>query len=351
MNKVSVLVIVGMAWMSGLFSARAQRAPDILWEVPTPNGLANSVVGVGWSPGAAAQVAVGSTDRWLRLRQAASGSLNYSILGPQHGRGADQTIFSIDGALLAVHNAALGLDYRVYRASDGFFLGTILVTVDGKNLVRFASDPQLQTSDPSGGIMRFRIEEFTVVFSVGSGYHVTTTTFNFSPNGAYQSAASLGQITIQSRGDGSTISQFAGGAAKGVTPVRFSPKSETLAAWDANSNRTTLWRVSDHQVVMQFPDAGTEEGVSGIRFSADGSILVTSGYLAFLDGDGLWQQVGLIRFWRTASAKQLAQYDQHTGIAVTSAIAWSDDSQKFAYGTYEGSVVAARSPIISKRGE
>lgn len=351
MKKVFLSIIVGLVWVGGGSSALAQGAPDILWEVPTPGLLANSVIGVGWSAGSAPQVAVGSTDRWLRLRQAASGSLSYSLLGPQHSSGADQTIFSIDGALLAVHNAGLGLNYRVYRASDGFFLGTITVTVDDKNLARFSADLQLQAADPSVNIARFRLEEFTVVLSVGSGYRVTNTTLNFSPNGAYQSAASVGQITIQSRNDGAIISQFAGGAAKGVTPLRFTPDSNALAAWDSNSNRTTLWRVSDHQVLMQFPDAGAEEGVSAIRFTANGSHLVISGYLAFLDKNGLWQQVGVIRFWQTANGKLLRQYDQHTGTAVTSAIAWSPNQEKFAYGTYEGSTIAARSPIASRRLE
>ena len=40
------------------------------------------------------------------------------------------------------------------------------------------------------------------------------------------------------------------------------------------------------------------------------------------------------------------QYDQHTGIAVTSAIAWSPGATQFIYGTYEGTVVAARSPLL-----
>ena len=92
---------------------------------------------------------------------------------------------------------------------------------------------------------RFRIEEFRVVIGVGSGYQITTTTFNFSPNGAYQSAVGSGQILIQSRADGSTIAQFHGGAARGATAVSFTPNSAAIAAWDGDSNRTTLWRIAD----------------------------------------------------------------------------------------------------------
>jgi hypothetical protein len=38
------------------------------------------------------------------------------------------------------------------------------------------------------------------------------------------------------------------------------------------------------------------------------------------------------------------QFDQHTGIGVTSAVAWSPGAGQFIYGTYEGTVVAANTP-------
>jgi WD40 repeat protein len=348
MNKASIsfraLALIVAIWCSGISLAFAQGAPNIVWEMATPNGLANSIVGVGWAPGSVGQVAMGSTDRWLRTRQAATGALSYSILGPQHSRGGDQTIYSTDGLYLAVHNLNKGLDYRVYRASDGFFLGTIVVTTDSNGVIQFTPDAQLQTAVPNA-MSRFRIEEFTVVISVGSGYDITTTTFNFSPNGAYQSAVGSGQILIQSRADGSTITQFPGGAVRGLTAVSFTPNSTAIAAWDADSNQTTLWRTLDHKVLMQFPDAVSEEGVSAIRFTPDGSHLVTSGYLAF-QVNGSWQQYGVIRFWRVSDGSLRKQFDEHTGIAVTSAVAWSPGATQFIYGTYEGTVVAARSPIL-----
>ena len=288
---------------------------------------------------------MGSTDRWLRTRQATSGALSYSILGPQHSRGGDQTIYSIDDMFLAVHNINRGLDYRVYRVTDGLFLGTILVTIDSNGLVRFAPDAQLQNSVPKDGTMkRWRFEQFTVVFSTGSGYNITTTTNNFSRNGLYQSVATQGIIKILSRKNGALVSTFPGGAARGFTPANFTPDSNAIAAWDGDSNRTTLWRVSDGAVLMQFPDAFPEEGLAGIRFTADGTRMVTSGYFAFQDNGGSWQQFGYIRFWRVADGALRQQFDQHTGIAVTSAIAWSPDASQFIYGTYEGTAVVAHTP-------
>src|SRR5262249_36549012 len=122
--------------------ALAQGGPDIVWEIVTPSGLANSIQGVGWSPGGT-RLAVGSTDRWLRTRQTSNGALLYSVLQPHRSGGADQTIFSGDGVFLAVHNRSGGLGYRVHRAADGVFLGMLTVSIDANGLVHFAPDAQL----------------------------------------------------------------------------------------------------------------------------------------------------------------------------------------------------------------
>src|SRR5437899_2163640 len=130
---------------SQVSSVYGQGSPDIVWEAPTPNSLANSIQGVGWSPSAGGGVTVGSSDRWVRTRKAADGSLLYSVLQPLHAGTADQTVYSTDGAYIAVHNSGLGLSYRVHRATDGVFLGMLSVTVETNGLVKFAPDAQLTT--------------------------------------------------------------------------------------------------------------------------------------------------------------------------------------------------------------
>ena len=340
-NSIWFLALLSLIFLPGISPSFAQ---EVVWEVQTPNGLANSIVGVGWAPGVSGQVAMGSTDRWLRTRQATNGALIYSILGPQHSAGGDQTIYSNDGLYLAVHNIKKGLDYRIYRASDGLFLGTLLVTIDSNGLVQFAADAQLQASIPKASAMsRWPLGQFHIAFSTGSGYHVITTSNHISPNGVYQSVATQGTIKILSRKNGALISTFPGGSARNSTPACFTPDCNGFAAWDADSNRTTLWRVTDGAVLMQFPDTLPQEGVAGIRFSADGSRMVTSGYFAFETSSG-WQQKGHVRFWRVADGALRQQIDEHTGIAVTSAIAWSPDASQFIYGTYEGTVVVVRTP-------
>src|SRR5207249_5117417 len=117
-------------------------------------------------------------------------------------------------------------------------------------------------------------------------------------NGLLQSAASQGAITIRQRSDGVTVRVLTGGSAQGSTPVAFTPDSTRIAAWGANPNQVTLWRISDGVVLMDFAGTAAEEGVGAIRFTPDGAHLVTTGYLPFVDGEGLWQQKGVIRFWR-----------------------------------------------------
>jgi WD40 repeat protein len=342
MRLIPILASLAITILHGISSAFA-ASPNIVWEVPTPSGLANSIQGVGWSP--AGRVAVGSTDRWVRTRQSTNGALIYSVLQPIRSGGANETIYSKDGLYLAVHNRTAGLGYRVLRAADGVFLGMLTVTIDSNGLVRFAPDAQLISSvGGDGTLSNWRINEFTVVLTVGSGYDRTSTTFNFSPNGVYQSAASVGSIKIQRRTDGATIRVFSGGALKGFTPVNFTPNSSAIAVWASNPNQTILWRISDGAVLKRFPGAKPQEGVVAIRFTPDGARLVTTGYLPYEDADGLWQQVGIIRFWRVSDGALRQQYDEHTGIGVTSPIAWSPDLTSFAYGTYEGTAVAARTP-------
>jgi WD40 repeat protein len=342
MRLIPLLAALAVMILRGISSALA-ATPNIIWEVPTPSGLANSIQGVGWSTGG--RMAVGSTDRWVRTRQGTNGALIYSVLQPIRSGGANETIYSKDGLYLAVHNRTASLGYRVLRAVDGVFLGMLTVTVDSNGLVRFAPDAQLISSvGGDGTISSWRIAEFTVVRTVGSGYDRTSTTFNFSPNGVYQSAASVGSIKIQRRTDGATVRVFSGGAPKGFTPANFSPDSSAIAVWASNPNQTTLWRISDGAVLRRFRGAASEEGVGAIRFTLDGARLVTTGYLPYIDADGLWQQVGIIRFWRVSDGALRQQYDQHTGIGVTSPIAFSPDLTSFAYGTYEGTAVAARTP-------
>lgn len=327
-------------------AALGQGSPDIVWEQPTPNTLANSIQGVDWSPSPSGNVAFGSTDRWVRTREAIHGALVYSVLQPHRSGNADQTVYSADGSFLAVHNSSGGLGYRVHRAADGAFLGTLAVSVGGDGLVRFAPDTNLvAAAGGDGTLSRWRLDHFTVSITIGSGYDRTNTTFNFSPDGQLQSGASQGAITIRKRSDGQVVRVLEGGLIQGSTPVAFTPDSRQIAAWNNHPNRVTLWPISGGAMPVIFPGVATNEGVGAIRFTPDGTHLVTTGYLPYVDDAGLWQQKGVIRFWRVSDGSLRQVYDARTGLAVTSPIAWSPDAASFAFGTYEGSAVVARSPV------
>ena len=336
-NWVALLLLVA----SGV---HAQGAPQVVWSAPTPSGIANSIQGVDWAPGTIARVALGSTDRWLRVRQAGTGTLMYSVLQPINSGSVDQALYSTDGALLAVHDSTAGLGFRVHRGSDGGFLGRISVTIDADGLVQFAPDAQLLAATGDASLARWRLDRFTVVRSVGTGYHRIATTFRISPDGALQVGASQGTITVQRRSDGTVVRLLTGGATRGATPLAFTPDSTRLAVWASNPNETTLWRLADGVAVMRFRNATPEEGVVALRFSPGGTRLVTTGYRPFVDADGLWQQVGMIRFWRVSDGALRHAFDAATGIGVTSPVAWSPDMTRFAYGTYEGTAVVAATP-------
>jgi hypothetical protein len=191
MNRSTILAVA--LCFAAASNVVAQGPPDVVWEAPNPNSLANNMLGVGWSPGTGARIALGSSDRWVRTRDATNGALVYSVLQPINSGGANQTVYSIDGTYLAVHNRSGGLGYRVHRAADGVFLGNLTATLGSDGLIRFAPDAQLLGAvGGDGTLSSWRISDFTVVHTVGSGYDRVTTVFNFSPNGAYQSAASGG---------------------------------------------------------------------------------------------------------------------------------------------------------------
>ena len=341
------MLILGVAltYVQKAPSAHAQSAPDVVWQAVSTNTLANSIEGVGWSPTVSDNVAFGSTDRWLRTRQANDGSLVYSVLQPLRSGSADQTLYSTDATFLAVHNSGAGPGYRVHRAADGIFLGTLTVTVDANGLVRFAPDSQLlATVGGDGTLSRWQLQSFTVSIPTGSGYNLVDRTFNFSPDGLLQSTASQGTLTLRRRTTGQTVRQLKAGLAEGLTPTAFTPDSSRIAAAGENPSKVTLWRISDGVKVRDFVGSATNDGITAIGFSPDGTHLVTTGYLSFVDAGGLLQQKGVIRFWRISDGSLSQVYDARTGTALTSPVAWSADGTRFAYGTYEGTAVVARTP-------
>src|SRR5436190_21715125 len=82
--KPCLMLILSVAALGfrGIPPVQGQGSPGIVWEAVTPSAIANSIQGVGWSTDASGPVSFGSTDRWMRTRQADNGSLLYSVLQP-----------------------------------------------------------------------------------------------------------------------------------------------------------------------------------------------------------------------------------------------------------------------------
>lgn len=335
-----ILTVLAIALTLGTVSrSRAQGAPDIVWEAPTPSGLGNHIDAVAW-PAAGGSLAVGSSDRWLRSRRASDGGLIYSVLEPHRSGGVARLLFSTDGALTGVQNQNNTMGFRVERTADGVFLGSMVGSVGQNGLVSFVPDATLQANTGGDGTLsRWRFSELTVSRTTGSGYSKVTTTFNFSADGALQTAASRDVITVQRRSDGSIVRMLSGGSV-----LAFSPDSSILAAWSANPNEIVLFSTSTWSVLRSLKTPQRADGVVAVRFTRDGLRLVATGYLPYVDAAGLWQQTGTIRFWRVSDGVLLRTYDQHTDLGVTSPVAWSPDGTRYVYGTYNGMAAVARTP-------
>ncbi|WP_460711583.1 WD40 repeat domain-containing protein [Lysobacter terrae] len=287
---------------------------------------------------------MGSTDRWVRARAASNGTLQWSTLQVPIGSGtADQTIFSLDSAMVAAHNSGQGWTWRVHRATDGVFIGKLVGTLQPNGVVTFAPDAQLVASTGNAGFTNWGLANFSTLRLVGTGYSKTSTNWVFSPNNLLQASASQGTITIQRRSDGAVLRLITGGNVRGATPMQFSPDSATLAAYTRTPNETTLFRVSDGALMRRFTNPTSNEGVSYVRFSPDGTRLVTTGYQPFETPQG-FDQRGMIRFWRVSDGALRHSFSASTGLAVTSPVAWNPGFTRFTFGTYDGSAVVATVP-------
>lgn len=331
-------LLAACALLDLVLPARAQIAPSIVWSEPSPGLGDNNVGAVAWSPADDA-LAVGSSDRWFRLRVASSGDLLYSVLEPKNSGGVGGIMFSHDGQLVGVRNQSIGLSFRVQTMAEGLSLGKVLATVEPNGLVTFAPDAQLLAATGGDGtISSWDFSDLTLFQVTGSGYQTVTTTFDFSPDGLLQTAASKGIITVRSTADGSVVKRLRGGS-----QLEFSHDSSLLAAWSKTPNQIVLWDTSTWTVVEQLVSANADEGVGALRFTPDDQRLVATGYAPFLTAQG-WQQEGFIRFWSIATGAALVTYDQQTDIAVTSPVAFSPDGAQFAYGLYDGTVAVASTP-------
>jgi WD40 repeat protein len=312
-------------------------APTVLWTAPNPSTFQSAVGSVTWSPGGTL-VADGTGDRWVRLRRASDGALLRSVIQPRHSDGVVRLLFSNDGRDLAVGNAAGASNYRVYEVDGLTFLGSLQGSLDGRGVVRFTPDAQLAGAGAAGSLSNWTLAKLPVFVRTGSGYDVVTARFTLSPNGALQSATTKGTTKVQRTSDGAVVATVTGASSA------FSPDSTRLAVWssDASVNKVTLYRTSGWSIERTFRSPESLDGGIALRFTPAGDRVVESGYLPYETSQG-WQQRGIIRSWTIATGA-LRTFDQQTGIAVTSGVAFAPGATKMLFGTYEGTTIAAAYP-------
>jgi WD40 repeat protein len=337
--RLFCMALIGLT--IGVGVAHAQEAPDVLWEIAAQRELAGHVTAVAWAPDINT-VAIGTSDRWVRVRRTANGAQLYAVQQPPRSRGVTRLLFSWDGAFLGVQNASNTLGFRVLRAKDGLHLGNIVGSVRENGLVSFAADAALLASVGGDGTMHlWPLAELTVSRTTGSGSARVTTVYGFSPDGRFQTAASKGAITVQRRRDGAIVAILKGG------PVTsFSRRSDVyaVASESLDQHEILLYGTATWTLRRRLRTPEGADVVVALRFTPDGERLVATGYLPYIDNDGVWQQEGVIRFWRVADGRPLWSFDRGTHLGVTSAISWSPDGKRFVYGLYDGSVAVAQAP-------
>jgi WD40 repeat protein len=314
-------------------------APTILWTEPNPGGLAANMTTTAWSQGGAL-VATGLSDRHVRVRNASNGAQVLDILGPRSLNGVGVVSFSSDDNYVGVQMRQ-GTSYiYVYRLSNAAFLGNLIATQDANGIWRYAADAALVSAvSGNGGVSLWRFSDFYVATITGSGYNKVSTVFRHSPDGTLQTATSQHRIRVQRTSDGATLATLTGDTAF------FSNDSRVLATWSANPNRFQLWQVSGWVLLRTMTTPNNADGVTALRFTPNNKYLVSTGYEPFVDGEGLWQQQGVIRWWNVSTGSLALTFNGKTDIGVTSNVSWSPNAQGFVYGRYDGAVVAALSPF------
>jgi WD40 repeat protein len=322
--------LAGLVLASGTVLA---GSPNTLWRQPNPGGLAASVTAVAWSPDGN-MVATGLNDRWLRIRSASDGREIGNVLQPRHSGGPSRLVFSNDGKFLAVGNGSPGAQFRVYQLSSLAFLGLITGTPDGRGIVRYGSDAQLDSAPGgAGNLSGWRLADMPIFVTTGAGYDTVTTKFQLSPNGALQTAMAKGSVTVRRTSDGAVVATLSGNSAA------FSPDSATIAAWTASPNQIRLYRTSDFAAVRTIPAVAARDTI-GVAWTAFGNV-IGAGYMPFLKPDGGWDQKGIIRIWRSTDGRLVRSWDSGLDIGVTSNLGFAPGGGKFAAGFYNGTTIAA----------
>ena len=283
----------------------------------------NSVNALAFSPNRPLLATAGS-DSTARLWDAITGEelyrLHHERPTPFNSRGVGALAFSPDGKLLATSDS-VHQGVRVWNTNDGkeryrfdvgddsvAFIHNVSFSADGRWLGT-ASDNLIEIRRVPDGELAVRLRH-------GESFSGLA----FSPDSSQVASWSVeGVVTLWGVNTGAELATLRHPSP--VNDVEFSPDRRVLATAYRNDSvgGARLWDLSTGQEIGQLGDGGRtrrerlEDGVSCLRFSPDGLLLVTASWDA--------------RLWEVLSRKEIAKMEHRRGVI---GVAFSPDGRWLA---------------------
>ncbi len=330
--KLRLFLTLLFLWVHAL-PLLAQSTPQIVWKTNAHGNLVRSVAFSGDSH----FLASGSQDRFAKVWSVPGGNLVREV---HTDFGSAQSVaLSSDGSLLGVgddYGASymwrVGDGVRLWRAGsgDGDFILTVAFSPDD---VRFAdaswSDNKIIIRDPLTGFGDYLGSDDDLEYISGPVYEIT-----FSPDGTKLASAFSDGVAVLWDVESDQILHVLD---TDPSSVDFSPDGSLLATagWHGT---TQLWRVSDGALVLAITNSGQHA-----KFLLNGRYVMT----LFEDF-----QKNEFRIFRVSDGKYVGGYTNPPPFidgyanAAPACFAVSRDGRYFSYGTWEGSIVLAYTPVI-----
>ncbi len=307
------------------------QAPHVIW---SQIGHASQINSVAFSPDGTLLATAGD-DTEVKLWRASDGA--YLGLIDRHPDGAQTVQFSHRGNLLA----AGGIDRNVsiVRVSDF----ARLVNVEGTGFVRgvafAANDMVIATSlgYSSNELCLYRVSDGELM-GIHRDHWGTVWGVDFSGDGRFMATCGADSRTLVYTYPNRNLLFDLGGHQDDVISVKFSSDSRLLASAGEADWTVRVWQMPSGGSLRTF-DAG-HRLLHGIAFSPDAAYLAAAGE----DFSG----TGSILIWDIASGALARRYLQGLDRGVHS-IAFSPDGSKLAYGLHNGAVAVATNPLFRVR--